>query len=137
MASNSEEPCRHAIMTAAYYTALLVRKVGIRDAVLGMSASRGILSPLDVDIQRWARRAKNGSEASRRPGAEGADDRLTIVETQEALAAALTEVMRSTRFYLGNRVFNLDFGRGVITVRKEALRDFCFECRIFLSELHP
>ena len=136
MASNSEEPCRQAIMTVAYYTRLLVRKVGICDAILGMSATRGILSPLDVDIQRWAQGAKTGARGSLRPDAQG-DDGLDIVQTQEALAAALAEVMRSGRFFLGNQIFNFDFGRGVITVRKEAIRDLLFQRRIFLSELHP
>jgi hypothetical protein len=121
-------PTQQAIAAAVNHTRLLVGKVGIRDAVLGISATRGILSPLDVDIQRWAQR--NGM----RPPAE---DALSIVETQEALAAALAEVMRTGRVCLGNQIFNFDFGRGVITVRKGSIRDFLFERRIFLSELHP
>jgi hypothetical protein len=120
-------PCQQAITAAVNTTRLLVRKVGICDAVLGISATRGILSPLDVDIQRWAQCT------GMRPPAE---DALSIVETQEALAAALAEVMRSGRVCLGNQIFNFDFGRGVITVRKAAIRDFLFERRIFLSELH-
>jgi hypothetical protein len=134
--AHAGQPCQRAIVPVAHHGRLLVQKMGIQDAILGVSASHGILSSLDIHIQRSIRRTRSARPFGRVPPvAPGGFDALDILEEQEALVNALAGLMRSGRFCLGNQIFPIDFGGAWITVREQAIRDVVFERCVRWTEL--